>query len=105
MTSERRFTAIVLAAQRGGRLDQLAERFGVSHKCLVPILGKPLLEHVLRGLAEVPGLSRIHGSVEKEAFEAVRSVPGARGELGVPVDLVPAASSLADSVYAAAHGI
>ena len=99
------FTAIVLAAQRGGRLDPLADRAGATHKCLVPIVGKPLLEWVLRALAEVPGLTRIHISVEKDAVEALRAVPGANGEFGVPVDFVPAASSLADSVYAAAHGI
>ena len=104
-SSDRGFTAIVLAAQRGGRLDPLADRFGVSHKCLVPILGKPLLERVLRALAEVPGLSRIHISIEKDAFETVREVPGARGQFGVPVDFVPAASSLSDSVYAAAHRV
>jgi GTP:adenosylcobinamide-phosphate guanylyltransferase len=104
-SSERGFTAIVLAAQRGGRLDPLADRFGVSHKCLVPILGKPLLERVLRALADVPGLSRIHISIEKDSVDVARAVPGARGEFGVPVDFVPAAPTLTDSVYAAAHGI
>ena len=104
-SSERGFTAIVLAGQRGGRLDPLADRFGVTHKCLVPIVGKPLLEHVLRALVQVPGLSAIHVSIEKDAVEAVREVPGAKGELGVPVDFVPAAPTLTDSVYAAAHGV
>lgn len=104
-SSERGFTAIVLAAQRGGRLDPLADRFGVSHKALVPIVGKPLLEHVLRALVQVPGLSRIHISIEADAVEAVRRVPGANGDFGVAVDFVTAAPSLADSVYAAAHGV
>jgi GTP:adenosylcobinamide-phosphate guanylyltransferase len=104
-SSERGFTAIVLAAQRGGRLDPLADRFGVSHKCLVPIVGKPLLEWVLRALAQVPGLSRIHISIEQDAAEAVRAVAGAKGELGVPVDFVPSAPTLTDSVYSAAHGV
>ncbi|HYG29471.1 MAG TPA: NTP transferase domain-containing protein [Allosphingosinicella sp.] len=104
-SSERGFTAIVLAAQRGGRLDPLADRFGVTHKCLVPIVGKPLLEWVLRALVEVPGLRRIHISIEKEAVEAARAVAGAKGQLGVPVDFVPSAPTLTDSVYAAAHGI
>jgi CTP:molybdopterin cytidylyltransferase MocA len=99
------FTAIVLAAQRGGRLDPLADKAGVTHKCLVPIVGKPLLEYVLRALSQVPGLKSIHISIESEAFEAVRAVPGAKGEFGVPIDFVTAAPSLADSVYAAAHGV
>lgn len=104
-SSERGFTAIVLAAQRGGRLDPLADRVGVTHKCLVPIAGKPLIEHVLRALGQVPGLSRIHVSIETEAVEAVREVAGAKGELGVPVDFVPSAPTLTDSVYAAAHHV
>ena len=104
-SSEGGFTAIVLAAQRGGRLDPLADRAGVSHKCLVPIVGKPLLEWVLDALSRVPGLRAIHISVEKEAVEALRQVRGARGELGIPVEFVTAASTLPDSVYSAAHGI
>ena len=104
-SSERGFTAIVLAAQRGGRLDPLADKAGVSHKCLVSIRGKPLLEHVLRALVAVPGLGRIHISVESHAVEAVRAIPGASGEFGVPVDFVPAAANIADSVYAAAHRV
>ncbi len=99
------FTAIVLAAQRGARLDPLAERAGVTHKCLVPIVGKPLIERVLRALAQVPGLTRVRISIEPEAVESVRPVPGARGEFGAPVEFVPAAASLADSVYAAAQGV
>ena len=104
-SSERGFTAIVLAAQRGGRLDPLADRFGVSHKCLVPIMGKPLLERVLRALSKVPGINRIHISIEREAVAAARKVAGANGEFGVRVEFVPAATSITDSVYAAAHGI
>ncbi|HEX9932196.1 MAG TPA: NTP transferase domain-containing protein [Allosphingosinicella sp.] len=99
------FTAVVLAAQRSGRLDPLAADAGVTHKCLVPIAGRPLIEHVLRTLVQVPGLSRIHISIERDAVEAVRKVPGGSGELGVPVDYVPAATNIADSIYAAAHAV
>jgi len=102
---EGRFTAIVLAAQRGGRLDPLADRAGVTHKCLVPIVGKPLLEHVLRALVQVPGLSGIHISIERDGIEMVRAVAGAKGEFGIPVDFLTAAPSLSDSVYAAAHDV
>jgi GTP:adenosylcobinamide-phosphate guanylyltransferase len=104
-SSDRGFTAIVLAAQRSGRLDPLADRFGVTHKCLVPIAGKPLLEHVLRALVQVPGLSRIHISIETDAMEAVRALPVANGEFGVEVDFVPSAPTLTDSIYAAAHRV
>jgi CTP:molybdopterin cytidylyltransferase MocA len=104
-SSDQPFTAVVLAAQRAGTLDPLAEEAGVTHKCLVPIQGKPLLEHVLRALVAVPGLSRIRISIEPQGIEAVRAVPGASGDFGIPVEIVPAASNLADSVYAAGQGV
>ncbi len=40
-------TILILAGKRDGKLDPLAERAGVSHKCRVPIRGKPLLQWVL----------------------------------------------------------
>ena len=99
------FTAIVLAAQRGGRLDPLAAAAGVTHKCLVPILGRPLIQHVLEGLAPARGLERIRICIEPEAMAAVRAVPGASGELGVPVEFVESAPTLTESAYASARGL
>ena len=95
-------TVIVLAAQRGGRLDPLAAEAGVSHKCLVPIGGRPLLAHVLEALTKVEGLTRIRISVEPGAEVSLRTVDGASGELGVPVEFVAAAATITDSIYAAA---
>ena len=103
--AETPFTAIVLAAQREGRLDPLAAEAGVSHKCLVPIGGRPLLAHVLDALAKVEGLERIRISVEPDAEPRLRAIAGASGELGIPVDFVAAAASITDSVYAAADGL
>ncbi len=45
-------TILILAGKRDGRLDPLAERAGVTHKCKVPIRGKPLLQWVLEDVAE-----------------------------------------------------
>lgn len=99
------FTALVLAAQRRGQVDPLAIEAGVTHKCMVPIAGKPLMEHVLRALARAPSLTRIVISIEPEVVEAARQIPGGSGEFGIPVDYVPSASNIADSVYAAAEGV
>jgi CTP:molybdopterin cytidylyltransferase MocA len=99
------FDAIVLAAQREGRLDPLAENAGVTHKCLVPIGGRPLLAHVLDALAGVEGLERIRIVVEPGAEEKLRTVDGANGELGVAVEFVPAAASITDSVWGGAEGL
>lgn len=109
------FDAIVLAAQREGRLDPLAAEAGVSHKCLVPIGGRPLLAHVLEALGQVDGIERIRISVESGAEEKLRAtlpelVSGsgtARSavEGRVAVEFVPAAATITDSVNAAAAGL
>lgn len=99
------FTAIVLAAQREGRLDPMAAEAQVTHKCLVPILGRPLLQYVLEALAAVPGLSRIRICIEPTAVEATRAVRGASGELGIPVDFVPSAATITESAYVSAEGV
>lgn len=94
------FTAIVLAAQRAGEVNPLAESFGVSHKCLVPVAGEPLIRHVVRALAQSPGLREIRVSVEPDV---VPQVMAALAGLAVSIAYVPSASNLADSVYACAH--
>lgn len=95
------FTIIVLAAQRGGRLDPLAAEAGVTHKCLVPIGGRPLLAHVLAALGEVAGIESIRISVEPGADDSLRPIVAASGR---PAIFVAAADNIADSVYATAMG-
>ena len=95
------FTVIVLAAQRGGRLDPLAAEAGVTHKCLVPIGGRPLLAHVLAALGEVDGIESVRISVEPGADDSLRPIVAASGR---PAIFVAAADNIADSVYAAAMG-
>ena len=98
------FDAIVLAAQRGGRLDPLAAEAGVTHKCLVPIGGRPLLAHVLEALAETEGLNRLRISVEAGAEARLQPVLAAAG-LRVPVEFIPSHATITDSVYAATEGL
>jgi len=97
-----RFGIVILAAQRDGRLDPLAAEAGVTHKCLVPIGGRPLLAHVLAALAEVEGIEGIRISVEAGADAILAPIAAASG---LPVRFAAAADNLADSVYAAAEGI
>jgi NDP-sugar pyrophosphorylase family protein len=101
----RPFTAIILAAQRDGKLDPMAAEAGVTHKCLVPIVGRPLLDYVIEALVAVPGLQRIRICIEPAAVDAVRGVRGASGELGIPVDYVPSAPTITESAYASAEGL
>jgi GTP:adenosylcobinamide-phosphate guanylyltransferase len=96
-----RFTVVVLAAQRNGRLDPLAAEAGVTHKCLVPIGGLPLLAHVLSALGEVGDIDSIRISVEDGAADRLRPIAALTG---LPVSFVAAADNIADSVYRAAEG-
>jgi len=96
-----RFTIIILAAQRNGRLDPLAAEAGVTHKCLVPIRGLPLLAHVLSALGEVGDIDSIRISVEDGAAERLRPIATLSG---LPIAFVTAADNIADSVYRAAEG-
>jgi GTP:adenosylcobinamide-phosphate guanylyltransferase len=93
--------AIVLAGQRPGTVDPLAAGAGVTHKCLVPIGGKPLLSHVVAALQATPGVDRLRIVVEPAAQDAVRAL---LPEGPVPVEFIPAAPNLVDSVYLAAAG-
>src|SRR6185295_14370963 len=96
-----RFTIVILAAQRNGRLDPLAAEAGVTHKCLVPIGGLPLLAHVLSALGEVGDIESVRISVEDGAADKLRPIAALSG---LPVSFVTAASNIADSVYRAAEG-
>lgn len=57
------FTALVLAGQRPGR-DALAESSGVSHRCLVPTGGVPMLARVVDALNRSPNVGRVVVSIE-----------------------------------------
>ena len=84
-----RFTVVVLAAQRNGTLDPLAAEAGVTHKCLVPIGGRPLLAHVLSALGQVGGdIESVRISVEDGAADRLRPITAGSS---LPVSFVTAA--------------
>ncbi len=93
--------AIVLAGQRRGAVNPLAARAGVSHKCLVPIAGKPLITHVLETLTALPELAEIRISVEPDAEAGLRPVLAPFEAFGVPIRLVRSEARLADSLVTA----
>lgn len=94
--------AIVLAGQRRGAVNPLAAHAGVSHKCLVPIAGRPLIAHVLATLVVLPALAEIRISVEPDAEAGLRPVLAPFEAAGARIRLVPAEGRLADSLLAAA---
>lgn len=66
-------TLLVLAGKRDGRIDPLAHQAGVSHKCRVPIQGKPLLQWVLEAARDAWSDNTILVSVHEP--EAVNDLP------------------------------
>lgn len=97
------FTVIVLAAQRAGVENPVAKAHGVSHKCLVPIVGRPLIAWVLDVVTALPGVQHVVVSVERDAHEAL--APIATGYAGAPITLTPSQPGIADSVVAAAEDL
>ncbi|MEL7129606.1 MAG: NTP transferase domain-containing protein [Pseudomonadota bacterium] len=55
---------VVLAAQRPGIVNALAAAAGVSHKCIMPMHDRPLIEHVLSTLDKTPQAARITVSID-----------------------------------------
>lgn len=71
--TDTRYTALVLAASRGN-LDPLAQAGGVSHKCFIPIAGRPMLARVVEAVAECGRVGRIIVSIEAEAMEEAKAI-------------------------------
>lgn len=94
---------IVLGGPARREADPLARRFGLSHKSLIPLAGRPLVAHVLQTAAVHPAVESLAISVGRNAFDdlfdVLSQLPG-RGS----VQLVEARANLVDSVLAAAEG-
>lgn len=99
-----RFNVVVLAAQRPGIIDPLALTHDVTHKCLVPIGGKPLIAHVLETVSRHPAVGDIRVSIEQQAFADIADISVVIGRLDVGASRIRCTASkdnLADSVIAA----
>ena len=97
-------TVLILAGQRLGQVDPLAAKYGVEHKCLVPLLGRPLIGYVFDAVENAFHGCKIIVSIndpralddEQEAqpfFSAGR------------LTTVASARNLLESVFAAADGV
>ena len=95
--ADTRYTALVLAATRGGARDPLAQEGGVSHKAFIDLAGKPMLRRVVEG---VIGSGRVGGvivSIEQEAMEGARQILAGL-ESQVPIAYTPSRESIGVSV-------
>jgi GTP:adenosylcobinamide-phosphate guanylyltransferase len=119
-------TILILAGKRDGKLDPLAERAGVSHKCRVPIYGRPLLEWVVEAvgpafpqakvlisihdpavIADLPGVAALQASgrlmmcqAQAGIVESVEhAIAQAGGNAAFPLLITTADNVLAESDY------
>ncbi len=53
-------TALIMAGKRSGALDPLAQKAGVAQKCVAPVHGRPMIEHVVEALDQCDRVSAIH---------------------------------------------
>lgn len=78
--TQRRYTALVLAASRGN-LDPLAQAGGVSHKCFIDIAGQPMLRRVVGAVLESGRAARTIVAIEPDSMEEAKAIlaplPGA----------------------------
>ncbi len=99
--SEAQPTVLILAGQRLGSVDPLAAAHGLEHKCLVPLLGRPLLGYVLDAVdAAFPGAPIMVSINDPAALDGQPEVAPLRasGRLST----VKAEKNLLESVLAAA---
>lgn len=96
-----RQSAIILAGRRAGKTEPLAEMYGVSDKCLVPIHGQALIEHVAQTLSTSPHIAKIVVSINDPAIIQNLPVCGALIREG-RLEAIAASGNLADSVIEAA---
>ncbi len=93
---------LVLAGRRNAALDPLAERFGVSHKCLVPVAGEAMIGRVLNIVDQAFPDAPIHVSIEN--FDLIKDEPTvARLSREGRLNPVEAQAHIVDSVVAASE--
>ena len=97
---QKKYHFVVMAAQRTGVVNPLAEAAGVSHKCLVEIHGKSLIEHTVSAIVESKLATRITISIEDDT--PLRQVAYVRGLMDAGlIRAVASSDNIFDSVAAA----
>lgn len=92
---------LVLAGRRSASLDPLAAKAGVSHKCLVPVLGEAMVGRVLRTADEAFPDSPLYLSIEDFSLAAEEPTVRRLHEAG-RLTAIPARHNIVDSVLEAA---
>ncbi len=95
----KQLTALVLAGTRSGG-DPMAAHAGVSHKALIEVGGRTMIERVVSALAAVPEVTRIVVAIDQpELLSGLAGLQSAA--LGKPLSTMSTASGPSASVAAA----
>jgi len=100
MMPDTRYTALVLAATRGGARDPLAQAGGVSHKAFIDLAGKPMLRRVVEGVIDSGRVGRVIVSIEQEAMDEAKQILAGLDQR-VPITYTPSKESIGASAAAA----
>jgi len=72
--ADTRYTALVLAATRGGPRDPLAQAGGVSHKAFIDLAGTPMLRRVVEGVIDSGRVGHVIVSIEQDSMDEARQI-------------------------------
>jgi CTP:molybdopterin cytidylyltransferase MocA len=95
-------TALIMAGKRSGVLDPLAADAGVSQKCVVPVGGKPMIEHVVDAVARCAPVGEIRVVAHDTEDIAVIPLVARLMDQG-RLSFRPGAFNLVDSVFSGAE--
>ncbi len=102
-TSEKAWTAVILAGQRPGT-DALAAAFGETWKALVPFCGEPMVTHVVRTLNASERFSRIivlaqEPEVLRKAVDAGGGAELAESGAGISTSILKQIDATGDAIW------
>lgn len=95
---DEKFDVILLAAQRTGVTNPLARAHGVSHKCLVPIAGKTLIDRTLAILSDHERCRTIHILIEPDGKDLVSPVAETYSRPDLSIHFITSDENIAASV-------
>lgn len=93
-----KFSVILLAAQRTGVVNPLAEKYGTSHKCLIPINGTPLIERMLDILMAHPRCGSIRVMIEPDGEANITPILDRYRAKGAEISVQTSDANIAESV-------
>lgn len=95
-------TAIIMAGKRAGALDPLAERAHVAQKCVAPVLGVAMIEHVVRAIAACDHIGAIR--IVAHEPDEIRSLASVKTLLGEGrLSFCDGQFNIVDSVFSGAE--